>query len=47
MGISSLGPMPLCFMPPNGAISVEMMLSLMPSIRYSGLSATRQTRPML
>ena len=31
------GPMPLSFMPPKGAISVEMMPSLMPTMPYSGL----------
>jgi hypothetical protein len=40
------GPMPLSFMPPKGAISVEMMPSLMPTMPYSSASATRQTRPM-
>src|SRR5579883_1851252 len=39
-------PMPLSFMPPNGAISVEMMPSLMPTMPYSSASATRQMRPM-
>jgi hypothetical protein len=39
-------PMPLSFMPPNGAISVEMMPSLMPTMPYSRASATRQMRPM-
>jgi hypothetical protein len=28
-------PMPLFFMPPNGAISVELMPSLMPTMPYS------------
>ena len=36
------GPMPLSFMPPKGAISVEMMPSLMPTMPYSRASATRQ-----
>src|SRR5271165_2227208 len=35
-------PMPLSFMPPKGAISVEMMPSLMPTMPYSRASATRQ-----
>jgi hypothetical protein len=39
-------PMPLSFIPPNGAISVEMMPSLMPTMPYSSASATRQMRPM-
>jgi hypothetical protein len=39
-------PMPLSFMPPNGAISVEMMPSLMPTMPYSSASAMRQMRPM-
>jgi len=39
-----MGPMPLSFMPPNGAISVEVMPSLMPTIPYSRASATRQIR---
>src|SRR6202171_6672064 len=39
-------PMPLSFMPPKGAISVEMMPSLMPTMPYSSASATRQMRPM-
>src|SRR5438552_8137617 len=39
-------PMPLSFMPPKGAISVEMMPSLMPTMPYSRASATRQMRPM-
>jgi hypothetical protein len=34
--------MSLSFMPPNGAISVEMMPSLMPATPYSSASATRQ-----
>ncbi len=38
--------MPLSFMPPKGAISVEMMPSLMPTMPYSRASATRQMRPM-
>jgi hypothetical protein len=38
-------PMPLSFMPPKGAISVEMMPSLMPTMPYSSASATRQMRP--
>src|SRR5215470_5069342 len=38
-------PIPLCFMPPKGATSVEMMPSLMPIMPYSGPSATRITRP--
>jgi hypothetical protein len=38
--------MPLSFMPPNGAISVEMMPSLTPTTPYSRASATRQMRPM-
>src|SRR5262249_54763477 len=37
-------PMPLSFMPPKGAISVEMMPSLMPTMPYSSASATRQMR---
>jgi hypothetical protein len=41
-----MGPMPLSFMPPNGAISVEMMPSLMPTMPYSSASATHQMRPM-
>jgi hypothetical protein len=45
-----MGPMPLSFMPPKGAISpggpVEMMPSLMPTMPYSSASATRQMRPM-
>jgi hypothetical protein len=41
-----IGPMPLSFIPPNGAISVEMMPSLMPAMPYSCASATRQMRPM-
>jgi hypothetical protein len=39
-------PMPLSFMPPKGAISVEMMPSLVPTMSYSRASATRQMRPM-
>ena len=39
-------PMPLSFMPPKGAISVEMMPSLMPTMPYSSASATRQMRPL-
>jgi hypothetical protein len=39
-------PMPLSFMPPNGAISVEMRPSLMPTLPYSRSSARRQMRPM-
>jgi hypothetical protein len=39
-------PMPLSFMPPNGAISVEMMPSLMPTMSYSSAPATCQIRPM-
>jgi len=38
--------MPLSFMPPNGAISVEMMPLLMPTMPYSSASAIRQMRPM-
>jgi hypothetical protein len=38
--------MPLSFMPPKGAISVEMMPSLIPTMPYSSASATRQMRPM-
>jgi len=38
--------MPLSFMPPKGAISVEMRPSLMPTMPYSSASATRQMRPM-
>ncbi len=34
-------PTPLTFMPPNGAISVKMMPSLMPTMLYSSASATR------
>jgi hypothetical protein len=41
-----MGPMPLSFMPPNGAISVEMMPSLIRTMPYSSASATRQMRPM-
>jgi hypothetical protein len=41
-----MGPMPLSFMPPKGAISVEMMPSLMPTIPYSRASATSQMGPM-
>jgi hypothetical protein len=41
-----MGPMPLSFMPPKGAISVEMIPSLMPTMPYSRASATRQMRPM-
>jgi hypothetical protein len=37
---------PLSFIPPKGAISVEMMPSLMPTMPYSSASATRQMRPM-
>jgi hypothetical protein len=33
------------FMPPNGAISVEMMPSLIPTMPYSRASAMRQMRP--
>jgi len=40
-------PMPLSFTPPNGAISVEMMPSLMPTMPYSSPSAMRQMRPAL
>jgi hypothetical protein len=40
------GSKPLSFMPPKGAISVEMMPSLMPTMPYSSASATRQMRPM-
>jgi hypothetical protein len=40
-----MGPMLLSFMPPIGAISVEMMPSLMPTMPYSSASATRQMRP--
>jgi hypothetical protein len=39
-------PMPLSFIPPKGAISVEMRPSLMPTMPYSRASATRQMRPM-
>jgi hypothetical protein len=39
-------PMPLSFMPPNGAISVEMIPSLMPTMPYSSPSATHQMWPM-
>ena len=39
-------PRPDSFMPPKGAVSVEMMPSLMPTMPYSSASATRQTRPM-
>jgi hypothetical protein len=35
----------LSFMPPKGAISVEMMPALMPTMPYSSVSATRQMRP--
>jgi hypothetical protein len=41
-----IGPMPLSFMPPKGAISVEMMPSLMPTMSYSSFSAARQMWPM-
>jgi hypothetical protein len=45
-----MGPMPLSFMPPKGAISpvdlAEMMPSLMPTMQYSRASATRQMRPI-
>jgi hypothetical protein len=41
-----MGPIPLSFMPPNGAISVEMIPSSMPTMPYSSPSATRQMRPM-
>jgi hypothetical protein len=41
-----MGPMPLSFMPPKAAISVEMMPLLMPTIPYSSASGTRQMRPM-
>jgi hypothetical protein len=34
-------PMPVSFMPPNGAISVEMMPPLMPTMPYPRPSATR------
>jgi hypothetical protein len=37
-------PMPLSFMPPKGAISVEMRPSLMPTMPYSGASATGRYR---
>jgi hypothetical protein len=40
-------PMLLSFMPLKGAISVEMMPSLMPTMPYSSASATRQMQPML
>jgi hypothetical protein len=33
-------------MTPKGAISVEKMLLLMPTMPYSSASATRQMRPM-
>src|SRR5579871_5807565 len=39
-------PMPLSLTPPKGAISVEMMPSLMPTMPYSSASAARQMRPM-
>ena len=39
-------PEPDSFTPPNGATSVEMMPSLMPTMPYSRPSATRQMRPM-
>ena len=38
--------MPLSFMPPKRAISVEMMPSFMPTIWNSRPSATRQMRPI-
>src|SRR6266481_352980 len=38
--------MPLSFMPPNGAVSVEMIPSLMTTMPYSSASAVRQMRPM-
>jgi hypothetical protein len=38
--------MPLSLMPPNRAISVEMMPSLMPTMPYSSASATRQIGPI-
>jgi len=45
-----MGPMPLSFMPPKGAISPmdlgEMTPSLMPTMPYSRASPTRQMRPM-
>src|ERR1044071_3685787 len=37
-------PMPLSLTPPNGATSVEMMPSLIPTMPDSSASATRQTR---
>ena len=37
-------PKPDSFTPPNGATSVEMMPSLMPTMPYSSASATRQMR---
>src|SRR5262249_23520271 len=39
-------PIPDCFTPPNGATSVEMIPSLIPTIPYSSPSATRQIRPI-
>src|SRR4051812_19842220 len=37
-------PRPLSLMPPNGATSVEIMPSLMPTMPLSSASATRHTR---
>ena len=37
-------PSPDCFTPPNGATSVEITPSLMPTIPYSSASATRHAR---
>src|SRR6266436_3382602 len=39
-------PRPDSFTPPKGATSVEMMPVLMPTMPYSRVSATRQTRAM-
>jgi hypothetical protein len=39
-------PMPLSFMPQNGAIAVEMIPSLLPTMPYSSASATRQMQPL-
>src|SRR5690606_27764312 len=39
-------PSPDSLMPPNGATSVEMIPSLMPTMPHSSASATRQTRWM-
>src|SRR5205085_11193593 len=39
-------PIPDSFTPPNGATSVEMMPTLIPTMPDSSPSATRHTRPM-